>query len=558
MIPSRGLIRPCVMLLMLCSVFLLTSQLHAERPRIYAITGVDVVQAPGRTVEDATVVLRDGLIEAVGKDIAVPADAEVITGEEGWVVYAAFIDAASSVGLDTQPSGGRPGGRPRGGEPQSMPGSPHELKAVHPEQAVVDRLDAGHSSFERHRELGFAVAHVLPPSGVFRGQSAVVLVREGPASERVLKDRLAQVIAFEKSSFMARQYPSSTIGAIAAVRQTLLDAQRQKTWNERYAKDPRGMPHPEFRSSDAALAKLLAGDEPAVFVSLAGLDPLRFHGIASQFRLRAMTVARGLGDRPEYLVDAGMPVLLPLEMPEKPDLKDPEAALDVSLDEMQAVVRAPHLPAMLNEAGVEFAFVTAGMKSPRNFPENLAAVVDGGLSPDSALAALTTVPAKLLGMDQTIGRIEPGMQANLLVVQGELFTDKPAFRHVFIDGYHEEIEPEETIGDPNAVVDPRGRWEIVTEVMGRRGESTWTISGDRDAYKGFSESERSGKRPFSRVDLKGNALTVVSSSPRGEMEITVVIDEDKLSGETEMESPRGSIKMTVEGRRVAGPEGEQQ
>ncbi len=556
--PSRELIRPCAALsLLLCSLFLLAPQARAERPRIYAITGVVVVPAPGKRIEDATVVLRDGLVEAVGKDIPVPADAEVIAAEDDWTVYPAFIDAASSVGLDAEASAAASGGPPRGDE-ESRPGSPHELSSVHPEQSVVDRLDVGHASFERHRELGFAVAQVLPQSGLFRGQSAVVLLRDGPAAELILDDRLAQVIAFEKSSFMARQYPSSTIGAIAAVRQTLLDAERQKVWNERYAKDPRGMPHPEFHSSDAALLKLLGGDEPAVFVSLAALDPLRFRKIANHFRLQAMTVAQGLGDRPEYLVDAGMPVLLPLEMPEKPDLDDPEAVLDVSLDEMQALVRAPQLPAELNEAGVEFAFVTAGMKSPRSFSENLVKVVEAGLSPDKALAALTTVPAKLLGMDRTLGRIEPGMQANLIVVQGELFTDKPVFRHVFIDGYHEEIEPQETIGDPNAVVDPRGRWEIVTEVMGRRGESSWTISGRKDAYTGFSESERTGKRPFSRVDLKGNALTVVSNTPRGEMEITVVIDEDELSGDTQMESPRGSIKMTVEGHRVSGPEGEQQ
>ena len=112
------------------------------------------------------------------------------------------------------------------------------------------------------------------------------------------------------------------------------------------------------------------------------------------------------------------------------------------------------------------------------------------------------------------------------------------------------------MGDPNAIVDPRGTWEIVSEVMGRTSESTWTVTGDEDDYRGFSESSRAGKSQFVSVELTGNALTVVSSSSRGELEITVVISNDTLSGSTVMESERGSATMKIEGRRISGPEGE--
>lgn len=92
--------------------------------------------------------------------------------------------------------------------------------------------------------------------------------------------------------------------------------------------------------------------------------------------------------------------------------------------------------------------------------------------------------------------------------------------------------------------------------MGRGSESTWTISGSEGNYKGSSESERSGKRQFKSVSLKGNAMTVVSETPRGEFDITVVVTGETLEGDTTMESPRGSAKMEIEGRRVAGPESE--
>lgn len=541
----------------LLATLLFATSAHAEAPRIFAITDVRIVTAPGQEIDSGTVVLRDGLIESVGAGVEAPPDAWVIEGQDGWTVYPAFVDAASTVGLETEPAAGPPG-RPGGPNGGARPGAPHEIKTVHPEDAVVDELDVTHTSVERHRELGFAVAQVLPDKGVFRGESAVILLRDAPAPAVILADRAGQVVALETSSFMARQYPTSVIGAVAAVRQTLLDAQRQMVWAERYEARPVGMPHPEYRASDAPLLALLHGERPVIFVSRAGLDPGRFSGLANEFELRGMTVATGLGHRFEDLLPAGMPILLPLELPEQPDLADADEARETTLRKMQAVVRAPGLPAQLAAAEVEFAFVTVGMKSPRAFPENLAAVVEAGLAPEQALAAVTTVPARLLGMDRTLGTIEPGKQANLLIVEGELFAAKPALRHLFVDGYHEEIEAEETIGDPNAVVDPRGTWEIRTEVMGRSSESTWTITGSEGNYRGYSESSRAGKNQFTSVDLRGNAMTVVSETSRGEVDITVVVTGETLAGETMMESPRGSAKMEVEGRRVSGPESEQQ
>jgi len=538
------------------AVSLLAANAWAEAPRIFAITDVRIVTAPGQVIDSGTVVLRDGLIEAVGADVQAPPDAWIIAGEDGWTVYPAFIDAASTVGLETEPAGGPPG---RPGRDSSEPevGAPHELAAVHPELAVVDKIDVGHTSIERHRELGFAAANVLPDKGVFRGESAVILLRDAPAPQLVLMANSSQVVALEKSSFMARQYPSSTIGAMATVRQTLLDAERQLVWNERYTADPVGMPRPEYRSSDAPLLAVLRGEEPVIFVSLTSLDPGRFHSIVTQFELTAMTVATGLGQDPGDLRAAGMPILLPLEMPEKPMLDDPDDVLETSLRDLQAFVRAPGLPLALAASDIDFAFVTLGMKSVRDFNENLAAIVDAGLSREQALAAVTVVPARLLGLERTLGTIEPGKQANLLVVDGELFTAKPALRHVFVDGYHEEIEPEEIIGDPNAVVDPRGTWEIRTEVMGRSSESVWTISGSEGNYSGASKSSQAGERPFKKVELRGNAMTVISESSRGELEITVIVSGESLEGDTTMESPRGSAKMKVEGRRVAGPENNQ-
>jgi imidazolonepropionase-like amidohydrolase len=528
---------------------------QAERPRTYAITGARIVTAPGAVIEQGTLVLRDGLVESVGAGVAAPPDAEVIAAEDGWTVYPALVDAASAVGLDTEAAAAPPA-RGRNGEEPPRLGSPHELKAVRPEQAVLDQVDVRHSSVARHREMGFGAAHVLPLKGIFRGESAVLMLRDGPPVELVARPRVAQVVALETSSFMTRQYPSSKFGAVAAVRQAFLDAQRAGEWNARWAANPAGMAPPEFRASDAALLAALRGERPLAWVALTALDAGRFAGLAAEFGLKGgMVVARGLGDRADALAAAGMPVLLPLELPAKPEAGSADDVLEAGLEDMQAWHAAPRLPAALGDGGVTVAFVTAGMKNPRKFTENLGAVVKAGLPADRALAAVTTTPARLLGLARALGTLEPGKQANVMVVAGDLFDGKASVRHLFVQGYHEEFEAEKAVGDPNAVVDPRGKWTVTTEVMGRTSESTWTIAGERDAWTGSSESARAGKRDFTSVTLKGNALTVVSPGQGGEMKVTVVVTGDAFEGDSTMTSERGSVTMKLEGRRAAGPQG---
>jgi imidazolonepropionase-like amidohydrolase len=259
-----------------------------------------------------------------------------------------------------------------------------------------------------------------------------------------------------------------------------------------------------------------------------------------------------MGDRPEDIAAAGMPALLPLEMPDKPALDSEDDALETSLAQLQAQLAAPRLPAELVAARVPTALVTWGMKNPRKFAGNLATAVAAGLDPAAALAALTTTPAELLGLSRSLGTIEAGKQANLLVVEGELFSDQPRLRHMFVDGYHEEVAAPETTGDPDAVVDPRGTWKVTSTVMGKSSDSTWSITGSPGNYAGTSDDGRGGKRSFRSVGLQGNALTVASATPGGEVEMTVVVTGDTLAGQPTMSSPRGSVRIDIEGRREPG------
>ncbi len=534
---------------------------QAERPRIYAITNVRIVVAPGQALDNATIVLRDGLIEAVGSEVTAPPDAQIIEGEDGWVVYPALIDAAANLAIkaEEQDSSGPPNfasimaSMARGRE--DRPGSPHELSVVTPEYAVVDNLDFKDTKIEKHRKMGFGIAHVIPTKGVIRGQSAVIALRSGEPRELIIRDRLVQVAALGSGGFFSFEYPGSKMGAVAAIRQALLDARQQATWLERYEANPVGMARPDFRASDSSLISVTEGKTPLLFVARSTLDHGRFHVLAEEFDLQSMTLGLGCQEEALRLRAGQMPILLPLQFPKKPKVDDEEALRETNLKAMQDYLRAPRLPQeLLDGEGQDVAFVTANMETVSDFPRNLQKIVEGGLSEEQALASLTTIPARLLGISETVGTLEKGKVANVLVVNGDLFAEKPEIRFLFVDGRHEEFEAAEAKGDPSAVVDPRGTWEVSTEVMGRSNESTWVIEGSEGDYRGSSEGAR-GKRDFESVELEGDALTVRISAPMGVLEATVIISGDTLEGESSIQTPQGSMSLKITGKRVSGPNG---
>ncbi len=189
-----------------------TAPVNGIRPaevRAHAIVDATVVVAPGQEIPDASIVIRDGVIEAVGADAAIPPDARIWPGE-GLRVYPGLIDAALLIGAD---------------EPAAESGARHWNRRVHPEVRMAQGPGPDRSVREDLRKLGFTAAAVYPDSGVFRGSGVVIALAD--ADEHVLSysDRAAMAIGFDTSrSSTSGEYPVSAMGAVALVRQTLYDA----------------------------------------------------------------------------------------------------------------------------------------------------------------------------------------------------------------------------------------------------------------------------------------------------------------------------------------------
>ena len=235
----------------------------------YALTGARVIAAPGRVFDPGVVVVRGGVIEAAGAEgkVAIPADARVFD-LKGKTVYAAFIDPYVSVDRlagrrprqpldEEEPAGGGPGGGGgQGAAASRAPSGPgaHPLSTVRAEERAVETLTVPDRVAESYRRTGFAVVVAAPQAGILRGQGAVVSLADGPISGRVLIGAYGQFVTLEPERFdfatFGRTpivYPMSKMGAVALVRQSLLDALWWRDASAAYAKHPAGQARPAFR-----------------------------------------------------------------------------------------------------------------------------------------------------------------------------------------------------------------------------------------------------------------------------------------------------------------------
>jgi hypothetical protein len=533
-------------------LLLLAAAPAAERPdplRVFVLTGATVVQAPGRTLEKGTVVLRDGRIEAVGTHVAVPADAMEIDLSGHWV-YPGFLDP------DARGQILPPKEEPRGASTTEPAGALHAIAGIRPERRALDSLLPWSGDRRREadawRAAGYTALAVTPGRGVLRGSSALVQVHDArTVREIVLRENAAQAASFETSGF-GRAYPTSLMGAVAALRQAFLDAQRQRIWEERWAADPAEIERPEHVPAFDALASVLSRQVPLLLEISDPADLGLADRLAREFDLDLVVSGTGFEwEDVESARAAGRTVVLPLAFPEKPDLEEGDPGLDLTLRTLRRYADAASGPGRLHAAGVRVAFTTRGIKGLSDVLPNLRKIVSAGLPEEAALHALTVEPARLLHAEKVLGTVEPGKIANLLVCDGPLMAERTRIVRAFVDGveYRTPDKPRPK-GDPGAVVDPRGTWSVTLELGGGGGARTWTIAGEKGDYTGTAETP-SGTRTFERVTLEGNLLTVRYSTSRGTVEAVVVVQGDSFEGTAEAGTRSGRVR----GTRTALPEG---
>jgi len=445
-------------------------------PAVYAITNAKIVTGAGPTIERGTVVVRDGLIAAVGAGVQAPADARVIDGA-GLTVYPGLIDANSSLGIGATPApsatvaagrggrGGRGGAPVQQGAPLAAPNSLHPV-GLQPELAAADLVQPEDEAFAGPQSAGITTALTAAPTGIFRGFSALIDLNGSNAQAMIVKAPIAEHIGF--AAQRGGGYPGSLLGVFAALRQELLDAQHYAAVQAAYAKNPRGMHRPETDPSLEALQPVLSRQIPVIMEASSQREIERALDLAKEFNLRPIIAGGEEADLVAARLKAeNVPVLISLNFPRRPQASpdaDPEP-----LRVLRARVDAPKLAAKLQAAGVKFAFEDGRLTNWSDFLANAGRSVDAGLTADQAVHALTAAPAEIFGVSDRLGTIEAGKVANLAAVRGDLFGGRVT--QIFVDGTPVEAQAPQTSGAANIAA---GTWTVTVTLD--EGEKPVTLA----------------------------------------------------------------------------------
>jgi imidazolonepropionase-like amidohydrolase len=453
-------------------------------PSLHLIDNATVRIAPGAEPKVMDVLIENGRIARVAETIE-PGAARVWDAE-GRHLYAGFIDAYVPV---SAPAGDTAG-----------PGT-HWSPLVGPHRDALNGAGLPSRDAEALRKLGFTAAGIAPDAGVFRGWGAVVSTAE-PFADKALgkppvyRARAAQHLGFEKAGWRTGDYPTSHMGVVALMRQTLVDAAFRADAGE--------------RSGGHADASVLDAIDPGslmVYDTAFELEALLADKVASEFGHERVAIV-GSGTefkRLDALAAARRPIIAPLVLPAAPDVWTVGAADATSLEDLKSWEQAPANARWLAEKGLQVSLTSSKLPRNQKFHDNLSKNIDAGLTPEQALAMLTTNPAELLGVSDTMGTVEKGKVANFVITSAPLFhgsdakgDDKAKILSVWVDGRHHKIADAE-----NTRFD--GTWTLT--VVGT--PFTMSIEVDGTSIKAI-EGDDEGKAR--KVSIKDNHISMVIDS----------------------------------------------
>jgi imidazolonepropionase-like amidohydrolase len=527
----------------------------AQRSAIdtWAITNARIFTVSGPAIERGTVVIRNGLIAAVGANVSAPPDARVIDGA-GLTVYPGLIDAYTNLALPEPAASPSPGGGAFAffAAPQPRPaGGPNSTQPVglQPEVMVEDVIRAGGPEIEASRNTGITTALTSPRTGIWMGQSALINLSGDTPQQMIVRSPVAMHVGFTP---LRGTYPGSLMGVFVTLRQMMHDAQRYRDAMQIYDRNPRGTRRPETDRSLAALVPVVDGRMPVVMLANSEREISRALDLASEFKLQLIVAGGREADRvADRLVKQKVPVLLSLNLPRRTTAAIPEADPE-PLRVLRERVAAQQTAGKLAKAGVRFAFQSGSLSNMSDLLVNAGRVIEHGLQPADALRAFTIWPAEILGVENQLGSIEVGKIANLTVTRGDLFDRNSRVAHVFIDGRPVDLRP--APGGP-ARSSLSGAWTVNVNLGQVERSITLNLRQEGDRLSGSISGT-----------LGAGEISNASSTSAGEVRFTVPLNiedqtrEATFAGRLANNELRGTVTIvgaapgTFTATRVATPD----
>ena len=386
-----------------------------------AFINATIVVSPQQTITRGTLLIEGGKVTAVGNGVAIPPDARV-HDLQGKVIHPGFLDPYVVESRVT-------------GSEKTWEGKPQLPERVHDELRLADTLDLKSDAFDTLRGMGFVGVGLVPERGIARGQAALYHTgrSERPERDNLWRPDLASVVVFEPLGWGKldnENYPLSLQGNIAFVRQLFLDS----AWYDRHQDSPDPV---ELEASKASLKAVRDGQRTLYSEATSALDVLRLTELWDELGIprRAMVLSGQEWQVLEWLKSRpGQSYILPVAFPKTPTTGPGRTRDSWSLEELRAWHAAPGNPAWLVAHGLPFSLTTHRLKSLDDWNARLQDAFAAGLTHSQAMAALTTEPARLLGVSDRLGTLNPGMSASFVIRDGQPFDGRSEVEEVWIEG----------------------------------------------------------------------------------------------------------------------------
>ena len=393
------------------AVFAQSASGAAVVARGWAIRNVTVVPVTGPRIEHGTVVIRNGKIEAVGADAAAQPGDSVLDGT-GLFVYPGMIDAGTRLGLT---------------EISSVPGGEdqQELGEFNPQDAALTAVNPHSDVIPVTRSNGVTTAITSPRGGLVSGQAALIDLLGWTPQEMAVRAPAAMVMTYPRTgggrfARRGRQGEGDQLNRqVLALREFLGDARAYAEIKARLAAGAPGAQPTNLGLE--AMVPVMRGDVPVIFDVETAEQIRGVLALADSFGLKV--VLRGAQEAwrlADTLAARHIPVIVG------------PTTTGVGPDEPYDEIYAN--PGVLAKAGVTIAFQTNDAHDSRNLPYNAALAEAYGLPADDALKALTINPARIFGVADRLGSIEPGKEATLMVTDGDPLDARVGRKYIFIRG----------------------------------------------------------------------------------------------------------------------------
>ncbi|MEM9586113.1 MAG: amidohydrolase family protein [Planctomycetota bacterium] len=411
--------------------------LRQNPPQSVLLSGATVVVSPGHEIPNADILVSGNKIQAVGKKLVAPAGAQVIDCQGRWI-YCGFIDAFAEVEVEFRAQAG------------------YWNANVQPERSAALGGEGLASGAKELRAQGITTRLIAPRGRIIKGSSCVTLLTDADAGMNVIASEAFQHLQLTVPRTGSRpRYPNSPMGAVALVRQSLLDA----AWYQEAWSAHRSQPQLDRPETNVALERLAEFISQGRFMIDCPNERMavRAGNLADEFALDAVLLGSGREYRAiKEIVASARPVVVPVDFPKPPNVRSQESASNVTLQQLMHWRLAPENPAQLTDSGVTICFTTDGLESKNQFLKQVRVAVERGLNPTVALSALTSDAAEILGIQDLTGTISRGKLANLVVTTGPLFDPKSKVQETWVAGQRFQIVDPSLSGKSDLV----GRWQF--------------------------------------------------------------------------------------------------